>query len=99
MSSLYIDFNSSNNNKHPKFKAGVHVRMSKYKTFLQKATLQSGLKNLFSLRKLKILLWTYIIEYLNREEPAGTFHQKELQKTNQIKFRTLIEKKVLEHFM
>lgn len=73
--------------------------MSKYKTFLQKATLQSGLKNLFSLRKLKILLWTYIIEYLNREEPAGTFHQKELQKTNQIKFRTLIEKKVLEHFM
>ena len=73
--------------------------MSKDKTFLQKATLQSGLKNLLSLRKLKILLWRYIIEYLNREEPAGTFYGKELQKTNQTKFRTLIEKKLLEHFI
>ena len=31
--------------------------------------------------------WTYVINDLNGEEIIGTFHEKELQKTNQKEFR------------
>ena len=31
--------------------------------------------------------WTYIISDLNGEEIVGSFHEKELQKTNQKEFR------------
>ena len=39
--------------------------------------------------------WTCVINDLNREEIIGTFYEKELQKTNQEKFRTakVIKKK------
>ena len=33
------------------------------------------------------LPWTYVISDLNREEIVGSFHQKELKKTNQKDFR------------
>ena len=36
--------------------------------------------------------WTYVINDLNGEEIIGTFYEKELQKTNQEKFR--IEKNI-----
>ena len=42
----YIDFGKEVNGNDPKFKVGDHVRISKYKTFLLKATLQIGLKKL-----------------------------------------------------
>ena len=45
-SSSYIDFNKENNKEGPKIKVGNHVRISKYKNFLQKAMLQVGLKKL-----------------------------------------------------
>ena len=32
--------------------------------------------------------WTYVISDLNGEEIAGSFYEKELQKTSQEKFRT-----------
>ena len=35
----------------------------------------------------KTLPWIYIVNGLNGEETVGTFHQKELQKTNQEEFR------------
>ena len=31
--------------------------------------------------------WIYVVNGLNGEETVGTFHQKELQKTNQEEFR------------
>ena len=31
--------------------------------------------------------WTYVIEYLNGEETAGAFYEKELQKINQAEIR------------
>ena len=34
------------------------------------------------------MLWTYVINDLNREEIVGTFYKKKLQKTNQKEFRT-----------
>ena len=43
-SSSYIDFGIGNDDKDPKFKVGILVRMSNIKTFLQKATFQIGLK-------------------------------------------------------
>ena len=35
----------------------------------------------------KTVPWTYVIENLKGEEVVGTFYEKELQETNQIKFR------------
>ena len=35
----------------------------------------------------KTVPWTYVINYINGEEIIGTFYGKELQKTNQQKFR------------
>ena len=51
----YINTDKETNDKDPKFKDGDRVRISKYKTFLLKATLQIGLKKYLLLKKLKIL--------------------------------------------
>ena len=51
----YINTDKETNDKDPKFKVGDRVRISKYKTFLLKATLQIGLKKYLLLKKLKIL--------------------------------------------
>ena len=32
------------------------------------------------------MLWTYVVNDLNRDEIVGTFYEKELQKTNQKEF-------------
>ena len=50
----YAEYNVCSNVKHPKFKVGDHVRISKYKTFLLTDILQIVLKNWFLLAKLKI---------------------------------------------
>ena len=44
MSSTYFDFDKENNKEDPKFKVGSHVRILKYKTFLESVTFQSDLK-------------------------------------------------------
>ena len=51
----YINTDKEINNEDAKFKVGDRVRISKYKTFLLKATLQIGLKKYLLLKKLKIL--------------------------------------------
>ena len=51
----YINTDKEINNKDAKFKVGDRVRISKYKTFLLKATLQIDLKKYLLLKKLKIL--------------------------------------------
>ena len=48
------------------------------------------------IKKVKnILLFTYVIEHLNRKEIVGTFYEKELQKTNQteLRIKKVIKKK------
>ena len=42
--SMYIDFDKENSKESPNFKVGDHVKISKYKTFLQKPMFQIGLK-------------------------------------------------------
>ena len=81
-SSININFGIENYKKNPKFEVGSHVRISKYKTFLQKVMLQISPKKVT-----KTVMCTYIIEDLNGEEIVGQFYKRELQKTNQKEFR------------
>ena len=64
------------------------------KIFLQKVMLQIDQKFLW-LKKLKILLWSYVTNDFNRGEIVGTFYKKELQKTNQkeLRIEKVIKKK------
>ena len=52
-----------------------------------KDTDQIGLKKLLPLRKLKIPFHGHVINDISGEETIGKFYEKELQKTNQQKFR------------
>ena len=47
------------------------------------------------IKKVNTVPWTYVISDLNGEEITGSFYEKELQKTNQEKFRIekIIERK------
>ena len=57
------------------------------KTFLLKDTSKIGVKKFLLLAKLKAVSQTYVIGDLNGEPIAGSFYEKELQKTSQEKFR------------
>ena len=84
----YITFGKEVNDKGPKFKVGDHVRISKYKKFFAKGYTPNWPEEVFVIKKVKNTVpWTYVINDLNSEEIAGTFYEKELQKTNQEEFR------------
>ena len=57
------------------------------KTFLLKDTLKIGQKKFLLLAELKIQFLGHVISDLNGEKVTGSFYDKELQKTNQEKFR------------
>ena len=44
-------------------------------------------EEVFVIKKVNTVPWTYVINDLNGEEIIGTFYKKELQKTNQKEFR------------
>ena len=84
----YINADKEINNKDPKFKVGDHVRISKYKSIFAKGYMPNWSEEVFLIKKVKNTVpWTYVINDLNGEEITGTFHEKELQKTNQEEFR------------
>ena len=91
-SSTYIYFGIKNNEKYPKFKVVDHVRISKFNNIF--ATGYHLLNySVFVIKKVKnTVSWTYNFNNLNCEETVGTFYEKELQKTNQKKFR--VEKEI-----
>ena len=92
----YIDFSKEVNDKDPKFKVGVHVRISKFKNIFAKGYTPSWSKEVFVIKIVKNTVpWTYVIKNLNHNEIFRTFYEKELQKTNQQEFRIekLIKKK------
>ena len=94
--SIYIDFNKENNKEGSKFKVGDNVRLSKYKSFFLKGYVPNWSEEVFVIKKVKnTVSWTNVISDVNRKEIVGTFYQKELQKTNQKKFRVekVIKKK------
>ena len=70
--------------KKPKFKVGDHVGISKYKNILAKAYMPNWSEAIFIIKKIKNTVpWTYVLNDLNVEEIIGTFHENELQKTDQ----------------
>ena len=84
----YIDFQREINNKDPKFKVGDYVRISKYKNISAKGYVPNWSEEFFVIKKVKNTVpWAYVINDLNGEKIIGTFHEKELQSTNQQKFR------------
>ena len=78
----------SSNDKDPKFKVGDHIRISKYQNIFAMGYTPNWSEEVFVIKKLKNTVpWAYIINDLNGKEIIGTFYEKELQKTNQQKFR------------
>ena len=84
----YIDFKKEFSDKDPKFKVGDCVKTSKYKNLFAKGYTPNWSKEVFVVSKIKNTVpWTYLINYLNREELIGVFYEKELQKTNEKEFK------------
>ena len=84
----YIDFKKESSDKNPKFKAGDHVRISKYKKIFAKGYMSNWSEEIFIIKKIKNTVpWTYVLNDLNVEQFIGIFYEKELQATNQQKFR------------
>ena len=87
-SSTYFDFEIESIDKDPKVTVRHHTRISKYKNIFAKGYTPNWSEEVFLIKKLKNHVpWTYIIEDLHGEEIVGTFYEKELEKTNQTKFR------------
>ena len=89
----YSEYNEEFNKKDTKFKAGYHVRISKYKNIFAKGYTPNWSEEFFVVSKIKNAVpWTYVVSDLNGEEITGSFYEKELQKASKEKFR--IEKVV-----
>ena len=87
-SDSYAEYNEDSNKKTPKFKVGDHVRILKYKNIFAKGYTPNWSEEAFVVNKIKNRVpWTYGISDLNGKEILGSFYEKELQKTNQEKFR------------
>ena len=87
-SDSYAEYNEDSSEKDPKLKTGDRDRISKYKNIFAKGYTQNWLKEVFVVSKIKDTVpLTYAISDLNGEPITGTFYEKELQKTNQEKFR------------
>ena len=87
-SNSYAEYNEDSNKKDPKFKVGDDVKISKYKHIFAKGYAPNWSEEVFIINKIKNTVpWTYVISDLNGEKSIGSFYEKELQKTNQEKFR------------
>ena len=85
---FYAESNEDSNEKDPKLKVGDDVRISKYKNISAKGYTQNWSEEAFVVSKIKNTVpWTHVISDLNSEPITGSFYEKELQKTNQEKFR------------
>ena len=84
----YIDLKKKVIDKNYNFKVGDHVRNSRYKNVFTKGYMPNWSEETFVISKIKnIVPWTYVLNDLTGEEIIGTFHENELQKTNQKEFR------------
>ena len=77
----YAEYNEDSNKKDPKFKDGDRVRISKYKNIFAKGYVPNWSEEVFAVDKIENTV-LYIISDLNGEEIAGSFSEKELQKTS-----------------
>ena len=82
------EYNENSNVTKPKFKVVDQVRISKEKNIFAKGYTQNWSEEVFVVSKIKNTVpWSYVISDLNGEPNAGSFYEKELQKTSQEKFR------------
>ena len=89
----FAEYNEESNKKDPKFKIGDHVRISKYKNIFAKGCTPYRSEEVFIVKKINNTVpWTYVISDMNGEDITGSFYEKELQSTNQQKYR--IEKRI-----
>ena len=80
----FAEYNEESNEKDPKFKAGDHVWISKFKNIFAKGYTPNWSEEIFIVKGIKNTVpWTYIISDLNSEEIVGSFYEKELQRANQ----------------
>ena len=87
-SDFYAEYNEDFNKSEPKFKVGDRVRISKYKNISAKGYAPNCSEEVFIISRIKNKVpWTYAISDLNGKKIAGSFYEKELQKTNQIENR------------
>ena len=78
-SNTYINSSKEINYKHPKFKVGDIVRISKYKNVFTECYVPNRSQEVFMIKKVKHTVpWTYVINDLNREEIVGTFYENKL---------------------
>ena len=83
-SDSYAKYNEDSDEKDPKLKVGDCVRISIYWNIFAKGYTQNWSKQVFIISKIKNTVpRTYVISDLNGEKIAGSFHEKELQKTSQ----------------
>ena len=69
LDNTYIDFKKEINDKHPKFKVGDCVRISKYQNIFAKGYIPNWSDEDFDISKMKNSVpWTYVINDLNGEE-------------------------------
>ena len=84
----FAEYNEESNEKDPKFKIGDYVRVSKYKNIFAKGNTPNWSEEVFIIKRIEnTVSWTYAISDLNGEEIVGSFYEKELQKTDQQRFR------------
>ena len=86
-SESYAEYNEVSNITKTKFKVGDHVRISKYKNIFTKGYTQNWSEEVFVSKIINTVPQTYVISDLGGDKIAGSFYEKELQKTNQEKFR------------
>ena len=83
MPDFYAECNEDSNVTKPKLQVGDHVRISKYKIIFGKGYTQNWSEEVFVVSKIKnTVSSTCVISDLNVEKIAGSFHEKELQKTS-----------------
>ena len=87
-SDSYAEYNEDSNKKDPKFKVGDHVRISKYKNIFAKGYAPNWSEDVFVVSKIKNTVPSlYVVNDVSGVKIAGSFYEKELQKTSQEKVR------------
>ena len=73
----YINIDKDVNDNYPKFKVGVHVRISKYKNIFAKGYTTNWSEEVFVIKEIKNTVpWTYVIIDLNGQEILEHFMKK-----------------------
>ena len=76
-SDSYAEYNEDSNVTKSKFKAGDHVRISKYKSIFSKGYTQNWSEEDFIISKNKNTVpWTYMVSDLNDGKIVGSFNEK-----------------------